>query len=68
MFDRIGQTEAAWRERTIEVRSGLTWYEHTGDKPWVLLVLFLWSLPTFGRLVTRYRDAKTAVVTRPPTR
>lgn len=66
VFDRIGQTEAAWRERTIEVRSGLTWYEHTGDKPWVLLVLFLWSLPTFGRLVRRYREAKAAAVTPRP--
>jgi len=57
VLDRIGQTEAAWRQRTIEIRSGLTWYEHTGDLPWVLLVLLLWSLPTFGRLFRRYRSA-----------
>jgi len=50
VYDRIGQTEGAWRLRTIELRTGLTWYERTGDKPWVLLVVVLWSVPTFGRL------------------
>ena len=70
MYDRIGQTEAAWRQRTIEIRSGLTWYEHTGDIPWVLLVLLLWSLPTFARLFRRYRAAvagdTTKEITPPP--
>lgn len=59
VYDRIGQTEAAWRMRTVELRSGLTWYERTGDKPWVLLVLLLWSLPTFDRLYRRRREVLT---------
>ena len=58
VLDRIGQTEQAWRQRTLPMRSGLTWYEHTGDIPWVLVVLVLWSVPTFGRLATRRDRSK----------
>ena len=57
VFDRIGQTVGAWRQRDIEMRSGLTVYQRTGDKLWVLLVLLLWSLPLFGRLLRRSRAA-----------
>ena len=55
VYDRIGQTEAAWRQRTIPLRSGLTWYHQLGDKPFVLLVVLLWSVPTFERLWRRRR-------------
>ena len=75
VFDRIGQTVGAWRQRDVEVRSGLTVYQRTGDKLWVLLVLLLWSLPLFDRLLRRYRTAIAAAgaaggaeaVTSPPT-
>jgi apolipoprotein N-acyltransferase len=75
VFDRIGQTVGAWRQRDVEVRSGLTVYQRTGDKLWVLLVLLLWSLPLFDRLLRRYRAAIAAAaapggaeaITSPPT-
>jgi apolipoprotein N-acyltransferase len=63
VYDRIGQTEAAWRQRTVELRSGLTPYERIGDKPWVLLVVLLWSLPTFERLYRRQRERRTTIAT-----
>jgi len=59
VLDRIGQTVAGWRERKVEVRTGLTWYERLGDKPFVLLIVLLWSLPTFERLWRRWRAALT---------
>lgn len=46
VYDRIGQTESAWRQRTIPLRSGLTWFHQLGDKPFVLLAVLLWAVPT----------------------
>jgi len=46
VYDRIGQTESAWRQRTIPLRTGLTWFHQLGDKPFVLLAVLLWAVPT----------------------
>jgi apolipoprotein N-acyltransferase len=70
VHDRTRQTEAAWRRRTIDLRGGLTWYERTGDLPWVLVALLGWSWPAFvgwrARLRRRGDATADAGLTRPP--
>ena len=45
VVERIGQGEAAWRQYTVNLRSGLTWYHRLGDKPFVLLAALAWLVP-----------------------
>lgn len=66
VHDRTRQTEAAWRRRAVELRSGLTWYEHTGDIPWVMAALLAWGWPTFVRLGRRRHRLDTDPATPPP--
>lgn len=66
VLERIGQGEAAWRQHTVELRSGLTWYHRLGDKPFVLLAALAWLLPiAWPTLRRRIRGKYGAGVTPP---
>jgi len=55
VYQRTGVSEQTVLIRTIELRTGRTWYSHTGDLPWVVLMAALLALSAW-----RARPAPTA--------
>ena len=44
VLDRTGNSAQAVLTRTIELRTGRTWYSHTGDLPWIVLMALVLAL------------------------
>lgn len=62
VYQRTGVSEERVLVRTIDLYSGRTWYSHTGNLPWValmvlLLAVALWRSGTFSR---RERESASA--------
>lgn len=55
VYQRTGVSEQAVLTRTIELRTGRTWYSHTGDLPWVALMAAILALSAW-----RARPARPA--------
>ena len=54
VYDRTGVSEQRVLIRTIDLYTGRTWYSHTGNLPWVVLMalvlaLALWRSGAFNR-------------------
>jgi apolipoprotein N-acyltransferase len=47
VYQRTSVSEQEVITRTIELRGVRTWYSHTGDTPWVLLMALLLALSTW---------------------